>query len=187
VDLILISQSKLKIMLTADDMAEYSLSCDNINYDNTETRRAFWDILDTAKHKTGFDAASDRVYIQVYPSKGGGCEMYVTKLHFKDGERHEVPLMLSSGSDSSAFRFDTLEDLLACCRRLDKLGYSGFSWSGYSINDKKYYLILTAPHNICLPALEYGERITSKLTLLMSGEYCKTICEEDAVRVMSKL
>ena len=79
-ELILINTSKLKIMLTPDDMKRYSLDIDKMNYDNTETRRVFWNILDTAKHETGFDAASDRVCIQVYPSKGGGCEMYVTKL-----------------------------------------------------------------------------------------------------------
>lgn len=79
-DLILISESKLKVTLSAADMKLLSLSCDDIDYDNTETRRAFWNILDEAKHKTGFDAATHRVFIQVYASKGGGCELYVTKL-----------------------------------------------------------------------------------------------------------
>lgn len=79
-ELILISDSKLKIMLTTDDMREYALDCSTLDYDNTETRRAFWSILDEAKHRTGFDAASEKVFVQVYPSRSGGCEMYVTKL-----------------------------------------------------------------------------------------------------------
>lgn len=37
-ELILISDSKLKIMLTRDDMQQYALDCDTIDYDNTETR-----------------------------------------------------------------------------------------------------------------------------------------------------
>lgn len=76
----MISDSKLKIMLTSDDMKEYSLDCSTLDYENTETRRAFWSILDEAKHRTGFDAASEKVFVQVYPSRAGGCEMYVTKL-----------------------------------------------------------------------------------------------------------
>lgn len=76
----MISDSKLKIMLTTDDMREYSLDCSTLDYDNTETRKAFWSILDEAKHRTGFDAASEKVFVQVYPSRSGGCEMYVTKL-----------------------------------------------------------------------------------------------------------
>ena len=79
-ELIVISNSKLKIMLTSEDMREYSLDCNTLDYENTETRRAFWSILDEAKQRTGFDAASEKVFVQVYPSKKGGCEMYVTKL-----------------------------------------------------------------------------------------------------------
>ena len=79
-ELILINSNKLKIMLTEADMIQYELDFNTINYDNIETRRAFWNILDEAKHRTGFDAASDRIFIQLYPSKEGGCEMYVTKV-----------------------------------------------------------------------------------------------------------
>ena len=63
-ELILISENKLKITLTECDMKQYDLDCDDIDYDNTETRKAFWSILDEAKHRTGFDAASQRVFIQ---------------------------------------------------------------------------------------------------------------------------
>ena len=86
-ELIMISNSKLKIMLTSEDMKEYSLDCNTLSYENTETRRAFWSILDEAKHRTGFDAASERVFVQVYPSKKGGCEMYVTKLGVFSGKK----------------------------------------------------------------------------------------------------
>ena len=79
-ELIVISKSKLKIMLTSEDMRQYSLDCSTLDYENTETRRAFWSILDEAKHRTGFDAASEKVFVQVSPSKKGGCEMYVTQL-----------------------------------------------------------------------------------------------------------
>lgn len=79
-ELILINDTKLKIMLTREDMTRYDLDCENVDYDNTETRRAFWSILDEAKHRTGFDAARDRVFIQLYPSREGGCEMFVTKV-----------------------------------------------------------------------------------------------------------
>ena len=69
-ELIRISDSKMKIMLSAEDMARYEITAERLNYENTETRRVVWQILDEAKQKTGFDAASDRVLIQVYPSNG---------------------------------------------------------------------------------------------------------------------
>ncbi len=79
-ELIKISDSKLKIALTPTDMEKYSLDIQTMDYDKTETRSAFWQLLDEAKHKTGFDAASEKIFVQIYSSVGGGCEMYVTKL-----------------------------------------------------------------------------------------------------------
>ncbi len=123
-ELILISDSKLKIMLTRDDMQQYALNCDTIDYDNTETRRAFWNILDEAKHRTGFDAAAERVFIQLYPSKEGGCEMYVTKIGFDEARASRA--LLPGGASKRgvlrsricAYRFDRLDDLLTVCRHL---------------------------------------------------------------------
>ena len=48
-ELICISDAKLKIVLTAEDMEHYGIRCDTADYANTETRRAVWAILDEAK------------------------------------------------------------------------------------------------------------------------------------------
>ena len=79
-ELLPINEQKIKIMLSHEDLAAWQLSPDTIDYNTTETRRAFWGILDEAKKKTGFDAAKEKVFVQLYPAKNGGCEMYVTKL-----------------------------------------------------------------------------------------------------------
>lgn len=103
-EFIMISDSKLKIALTPADMKEYSLDCETIDYDKTETRAAFWQFFDDVKLRTGFDAASDRIFVQIYSSVGGGCEMYVTKLADKteadvreddSGCREEAPLSIA--------------------------------------------------------------------------------------------
>lgn len=96
-ELIRIRDDRLKIMLTESDMDKYSLSCESLDYDNAETRHALWSILGEAKRKTGFDAASSRVLVQVYTSKCGGCEMYVTKLS-EDAEEND--------SNCSSRRYD---------------------------------------------------------------------------------
>ena len=78
-EFIVVSESKLKIMMSRADMEEYRISDDDINYDEPKVRRAFWRILDKAKEKSGFDASGDKVLIQFYPAKEG-CEIFVTKL-----------------------------------------------------------------------------------------------------------
>lgn len=168
-ELIVISDSKLKIMLTSEDLREYSLDCSTLDYESTETRRAFWSILDEAKHRTGFDAASEKVFVQVYPSKKGGCEMYVTKLGvFSDRKRtnaHNEDIRLneraeggamkkcspitehtdderfsSCGRKMHAFRFEKMDSLLRACKRLTASGYKGES-SAY-LGEDGCYLIL---------------------------------------------
>lgn len=142
-ELILISNTKLKVMLSASDMQKYELDNNSIDYDNTETRKAFWQILDEAKHKTGFDAASDKVFIQVYPSRGGGCEMYVTKLGGARCEEqgteppaHKKQFSLLRGK-TGIYRFSELGHVISVCRRLHELGYS-FE-SGLYLNEEGMY------------------------------------------------
>lgn len=206
-ELILISDSKLKVMLTPDDMQRYEIDCDTIDYDNTETRRAFWNILDEAKHKTGFDAASDRVFIQVYPSKEGGCEMYVTKLGIFCGEEpvsnpSEPKKNYSKrGSVSrphkSVYRFENLEFLLAVCSRLSEMDYNGDSSAFTSLQGSQCYLVITErnPSGQYSGASigefafigEYGKMISSYGIHSYIKEHCKCICEDHAVGILSGL
>ncbi len=78
-DFLVVSDSKLKIMMSRDDMKKYGIDGDNIDYDNPKIRRSFWRILDVARSECGFEASGDKVLIQFYPSKDG-CEIFVTKL-----------------------------------------------------------------------------------------------------------
>ena len=165
-ELIRISDSKLKITLTSDDMAQYELDCDTMDYDNTDTRRAFREIFDHAKSMTGFDTAGDRLFIQLYPSREGGCELYVTKLGLICAEKREhessrshatlphsiseaaheaspypIPLGCGERDRMGAYRFERLESLLCVCRQLSRRGYAAHS-SAYRDERDRYYLIL---------------------------------------------
>ncbi len=140
-ELLMIDANKLKITLSEQELSSYSLTCDSIDYDNTETRRAFWSILDEAKHRTGFDAASDKIYIQVYPARDGGCEMFVTKL--KSAGRPAVAVRQERLPESLLFRFAALRDMLAASAALSAAGYVLPS-SAYEA-DGRYYLFLTVP------------------------------------------
>ena len=79
-DLIKINDNKLKIMLTPVDMQCYALKADELDCGGIETRQAFRNIMDEVRNRTGFDAKGNQIYVQVYPSREGGCEMFVTKL-----------------------------------------------------------------------------------------------------------
>ena len=79
-ELIVISDSKLKIMLTAPDMVRYDLDGSTKDCTDRRTRAAFRHIFDDARREIGFDTEGERLFVQMYASREGGCEIFVTKL-----------------------------------------------------------------------------------------------------------
>lgn len=213
-ELILISDSKLKIMMTSEDMSAYDLNFENLDYDNTETRRAFWNILDEAKHKTGFDAASDKVFIQLYPSKSGGCEMYVTKLGvcYNGGSGDMLPAEntkisyqprknankgLSAKKRTEIYKFENVDWLIKVCGQLYLRGYEGESAVYADLVKNMYFLCLsesvdytgyTNPNfNEYSFIKEFGKSENPVTVKLYIKEYCKCICEKNAVKIFSEM
>lgn len=102
-ELRLINDNKLKITLTNEDMESLDITCEEIDYDeDTGTRRMIWDILDRAKHETGFDAAGEKISIKVHPDKSGGCLMYVTKANGIKNEPEFGEIRVKNGADNAS-------------------------------------------------------------------------------------
>ena len=194
-EVLLISDSKLKIMLTEEDMKKYDLKNEEIDYDNTHTRRALWEILDEAKEKTGFDAASDKILIQLYPSKDGGCELFVTKLGLipplaeKNITRSTRVAMLSSRQ--AIYRFDTLAEMILATKAIKGADTLRGSDAYYS-DDGDYYLFIeerggkSSAVSEFSRILEYGEHVSSDMRHYIS-EHAKKIAAGDAVGILSAL
>ena len=200
-ELILISDTKLKVMLSASDMQKYELDNDTIDYDNTETRRAFWQILDEAKHKTGFDAASEKVFIQVYPSRGGGCEMYVTKLGALSSALPEDALSRKTNFSMlrgriGIYHFENIEDVITVCKKLKIMGYvleSGLYYSdsgGYDlvIHERLQNSIMNSGFISEYSFIEeYAKRRHGMLELAYIKEHGKCIEQSRAVEKLAEL
>jgi negative regulator of genetic competence, sporulation and motility len=210
-ELILISKNKLKIMLSDEDMKRYELTTSGIDYDNTETRKAFWEILNEAKQTTGFDAAKDKIFIQLYPSKSGGCEMFVTKLGvFSATDEYQSSPIARAGEKGSlqvrtgkyshggrertgAYRFESLESLLRVCRELYKRRWNGNS-SVYKDSENIYYLIIREKgdgiYSECGALdfiLEYGTSENPNSIRLYISENGRCFCHFNAVETLGKL
>ena len=192
-DLIYINDHKLKIILSEGDMKKYSLDSGDIDYDDKETRGILWNILSEAKESTGFDTDGGRIFIQLYPSKEGGCEMYVTKLggpsHSKDND-NLTQKKGSEGKRECAYSFESLNALLSVCRRLSSLGYSEKS-SVWNLQNK-YYLILNEPEeNAYIPLSEcsfireYGKSESLRNTRLLISERALCICNDNAIDTLA--
>ena len=210
-EFILINENKIKVMLTEQDLKEFEIDAEDLDYSNTDTKRMFWDILSRAKHSTGFDTDGHKVLVQLYPSRHGGCELFVTKigelcpaedgcmLSSKPSETQTDKRSAKSRSkaqiekqDSSAFIFESLSDLLCVCRRLDALGYDAQS-SAYIDNHKRYYLFLEGidtsgyiPLDIYSFICEFGILENAKSSFCYLGEYGHPIAKDNAVEQLSR-
>ncbi len=209
-EIIMINDSKLKIMLREEDLRQFEISADELDYSNTETKRMFWDILCRAKHKTGFNTDGQRVLVQLYPSKDGGCEMFVTKMGSLGESDDEHKCTHSTGYEKlcsqlkkqkknhlskgilGVYGFDKTEWLIRVCRKLSSLGYIGDS-SAYKCDNGRSYLFLTDVDTS--PAMpldefsfitEYGTPESSDMLKYYIGEHGKVLCESNAVSVLGK-
>lgn len=210
-EILMISESKLKVMMTSDDLAVFSLCAESLDYGNTETKRMFWDVLGRAKQTVGFDTDGHRVLVQLYPSRDGGCEMFITRLgavcHSEcEGKEAEDSISVisqakpqkasqkkhASCSSVAAFGFDTMERMLTVCRRLSHMSYEGES-EAYLGDDRRCYLFLSdIGSSAYLPLDEYsfiGEYGTVENVSALRhfvGEHARTICRENAVSCLAR-
>jgi len=173
-ELILISNSKLKIMLSAEDMKKYNIECDG----NTAMKRGFKPVLDVARRDCGFDTDSGRLLVQVFPSRGGGCEMFITRVALECGK--------GGMRDASVCIFENLEDMIRLCRILSFRGY-GKGSAAYEIAAGAYALILPEfdrDESLPLGAAvisEFGYRRDCENIEGYIKEHGRVIAEENAV------
>lgn len=194
-ELLLISENKIKISLTKEDLDGYSITADDIDYDNTETRRVFWTLLDEAKRKTGFDAAKNRIFIQIYPGKDGGCELYVSKLTRPERETdssHDIfrtsvkRNVTDKKVNDAVYCFEEISGLISVCKRLKAIGYFQ-KVSAYSDGEKRFFLSLDSPEKEFPFIMEYAEAQDSRCARLYINEHCSLICDGDAVERLGNL
>jgi negative regulator of genetic competence, sporulation and motility len=196
-ELIRISDSKLKIMLTPMDMRQFELSTDNFYDDSEKMHRSFRLLLDEVRRQSGFEADDHRISVQYFPSREGGCEMFISNL---SGERDRGTCALTPAQEikpvtrtrgsfcrSFAYRFEGLDELLSVCRRLLPMDYITAS-SAYRDDTGRYYLILNtyAASPFAMPeelyfVVEYGSIENAAQLRLYLSEHGAVVCSEDAV------
>lgn len=181
-ELIIISESRIKLMLTGDDMTLY----------RGNTKEMLRRIMEDARKKCGCGAMQGRIFVQMYPSRGGGCELFVTKLE----NRRET--VMGTGEDRVLtdyrkyifqergshiiYAFESMNHLLGACGGLAKLGYSGSSPAYHDISTGKYYLLLECETHI---ATEFFGKLCPCRMLCYINEHCDLFCR-NAVEKLAK-
>ncbi len=202
-ELIRISEGKLKIMLTPTDMRQFELSTDNFYDDSEKMHRSFRLLLDEVRRQSGFEADDHRISVQYFPSREGGCEMFISNLS-NDRERATCALTPAQGMQPStrtrgsfcrsfAYRFEGMNDLLSVCRRLLPMDYISAS-SAWRDDAGRYYLFINtfASSPFATPEelyfiVEYGHLENAAQLRLYLAEHGAVVCAEDAVGTLGAI
>lgn len=201
-ELIIISDKKMKIMLTEKELNRYNINSDSFSMSNDAQRHAFRRVLNDACKQSGFESKSSRLMVQMYPSKKGGCEIFVTRIEGDDDfKRAPSPprnaldmTCYDTPDDVACFSFDKFSHLNTVCKQLIISKFSGKS-SIYISTDGTYYLVLSSfpsKNQLNTPYTELSfitefAKVTDICTLSYVEDYCKKICSSDAVLVIGNL
>ena len=205
-ELIKITDQKLKIMLTPSDMTHFALDSQAIEACNLHTPEVLRGLLTEIRQRYGLDFDDSHLSVQYFPSREGGCEMFVCGIRpQEDKERKKqnasvgnailpIKKQYSSGFfRETAYRFSRLDDLLAACHRLRGIGYIGES-DAYRDSRTAYYLLLkmasvspfTLPEELNF-LCEYGSPENASALRLYFREHGTLIRPHDAVEVLAHL
>ena len=168
---VFINKDKLKIMLTCTEMAKYRIG-DDFSRDKAEADLIIWDILDDAAVSTGFDTAKGSFYVQMYPSKDGGCELFVTRI-----------AAASNYSEKKLYiyAFSDFEALLSACKAICFTHRETLSLAYYDKVSEKVFLFLDKEAD---RLSEFGAVKCKNTEKYYVFEYCVLFCK-DAVSKLS--
>ena len=186
---------KLKIVVSEEEMALHNLENPTEDKAGIKLRRSIWRVLDMAKAEVGFDPAGDKVLIQFYPIKSGGCEIFVTKL----GILPESSARLVSKSNKismlsknkSFYLFSDIEDLLSAVRAIKRLTADTPTVSDVYSSMDKYYLAIEEYAKGGEPMefpciLEFATALTADFGAYIS-EHATRLTNGDAIEIFSAL
>ena len=193
-ELIRISDRKLKIMLTATDMSHFEMDAERLGEDSEQMRRSFRLLMREVRRKISFDLDDRRISVQYFPSREGGCEMFVSSLPQNDDKKRSVAPIPASGSPAkplgtqrfhreSAYRMQEMNDLLRACDRLRAARFGGDS-RAYR-DDRGGYLLLVGvvssspfhlPEEVAFLS-EYGELCNLTQMKIYIREHASLISE----------
>jgi len=75
-----ISDNKIRIFVSYDDLEERDIDLDAFNYNSPETQELFWDLMEQAEIELGFDAQESQLCIEAVSDTDHGFVITITKL-----------------------------------------------------------------------------------------------------------
>ncbi len=202
-----ISENKIRIFVTFDDLEERDIDLSSFNYNSPETQELFWDLMEQAELELGFETHESQLCIEAVTDVEQGFVITITKID-EDSDfesihkfiknryrRNDLKIKRKTSNICSTvmiYDLDSFDDLCLLCSRLKHV-YLGES-TVYQC-EGSYYLVLRRVDSLdhSLGKLEsilgeYGDRILN--VLFFEGylnEYGTMMVEKNAVTFFSDM
>lgn len=195
-ELIVINENSIKITLSSAEMSAYGLDDDDFHLSGVGTRNIVNRILLDGLGSCGFSSSTnEKLTIQLYSNKNGGCELFVTKIPIDDKDGACVTLRKDDDNMKAhclTYSFSELEDAISACKELLNRTIECKS-TLYIGDDGKYYIRLSEidPEKIkSSPSLylsEFGELENSEQIYLKMLERGRCLIPKQAIERLSEL
>lgn len=202
-----ISENKIRIFVTFDDLEERDIDLSSFNYNSPETQELFWDLMEQAELELGFETHESQLCIEAVTDVDQGFVITITKID-EDGDfesihkfiknryrRNDLKIKRKTSNICSTvmiYNLESFDDLCDLAVRLKPV-YLGDS-AVYQC-EGSYYLVLRritdANHNqagIESILAEYGDRVLN--VSFFEGylnEYGTLMVENDAIDFFAKM
>jgi adapter protein MecA 1/2 len=190
-----LSQDKIRIFLTFDDLLERGIQKEDMWREIPKVHELFSEMMDQAYSELGFDA-SGPLAVEVFALPAQGMVVIVTRGKLESGlfadeaddedeEVYEMEVTLEQ-SDLISYKFQDFEDVISAAKKLRKYIANGGSLYLYQnkwimllepleMEEKEYEAVIAI-------LSEFGE--ATSVSQAMLEEYGKTIVSDDAVNVL---
>ena len=102
----LLDQQTIKVILTSDDMQEFDITYEEMDYNDPVTRRPIVAMLYRIKEQTCVDLTKGKLFIEAFPVEPDGCILYINMCKQVSNKTSQcnIPLVFSFSSIEEVFR-----------------------------------------------------------------------------------
>lgn len=190
-ELILISSNKLKVILNEEEATKYRLNSGS-DISSASEKKHLGSLLEDIKRKSGFNTDSGSIYVELFESLHGGCEIFITREMIGLSASKSKVLKKDVRESIIAYKFNAAEHVILACKRLSERDLT-YKSRLFCDDQGLFYLILTfrdgfdSDNTGLIFMNEYGIKIQNQYLREYLDEHGNLICENNAVKILSAI
>lgn len=177
-----ITDDRLKIQLSGQDMEKLQISYDQLDYSDGQTRKAILVLLELAREETGFELGAAKLFVEAYPHDNEGCVIYFTMLDNENEDNKKK----NTFYPSVVFKFENADVLIDCTFRLfEQYCHRIYKSSLYYFEGSFHLVVYPFDHSDDRTSAfisEYAQKVgEGELYVVWLKEHADLILEDNAV------